>query len=131
MGAFPSWLWKCSNKQRVSLPKLEGITVNHGLASECPWRSVQTDEVLLHQLTKTQRQCRIKPADSLLSFSGTETWLNSIVSQDEKRVLYVYVQGKLLWCRRNDHRKKIARYGLPLKIGNLVKLVEQKDLVVV
>lgn len=50
-----------------------------------------------HQLEEAQRQ-RLFEATSILSFRRTKTWLSSIVTGEEKRVLSKNIQGKRSWC---------------------------------
>lgn len=47
-----------------------------------------------HQLTDVQRQRRVEGAVSLLSFRLTKTWVNFIVTGNEKRVLDPNIQPK-------------------------------------
>lgn len=45
ISSCPSWLWTMHNEQHVSLPKLWGITINRGWATERAWHCVQATEV--------------------------------------------------------------------------------------
>lgn len=50
-----------------------------------------------HQLSDYDRQRRVQAATSLLSFRRTNHWLNTVLTSDEKWVLYVNVKRRRSW----------------------------------
>lgn len=65
-----------------------------------------------HQLTDVQRQRRCDAALTLLSFKPHQNWLSSIVTGDEKWILYVNVVRRRSWCAPGDTPQATAKPGL-------------------
>lgn len=72
---------------------------------------VSKGEVDPLELTKGQRQRHVEAAVLLLCFRRTKTWLDSIVTREEKWFVYTNIQCKLSWCRHCEHQKSTAKAG--------------------
>ena len=70
-----------------------------------------------HQLTDVQCQRRCDVALTLLSLKRHQNWLSSIVTSDEKRIHYVNMVCRRLWCAAGDVPQATAKPGFrPKKV---------------
>lgn len=70
-----------------------------------------------HQLTESNRACRVDIAVSLLSQRPTNAWLDSVVTGDEKWCLYVNERRRRAWVKPDEQPPPLPKPGLhPRKI---------------
>lgn len=75
------------------------------------------DKWVPHQLSDFDRQRRAEAATSLLSFRRTTGWLDSIVTGDEKWVLYVNEKRRRSWVDADSQPQQQPKPGLhPRKV---------------
>ena len=70
-----------------------------------------------HMLTERDRERRVDAAWSLLSYRRATAWLDSIVTADEKCLLYENVPRKLQWVDADQQPEPVVKRDLhPRKV---------------
>ena len=70
-----------------------------------------------HDLSEFNRQCRVEACTSLLSLHLTTSWLDSVVTGDEKWVLYDNVVRRHAWVSKGEPAPTQPKVGLhPRKV---------------